>query len=179
MGYDFEIDGEVVRVHPDHARSEHGMRIDGAAHRASLAPGSEPGEALLEFDGVTERVWLASSGDVHFVHLRGRTHRVVALNALERASQEAAPTGGAEVLTAPMPGVVVRVAVEPGAVVERGDVLMTIESMKLETAITAPHDARVVEICLAAGASFDQDAALIRLEPPGAESDEVAGESSS
>jgi 3-methylcrotonyl-CoA carboxylase alpha subunit len=88
----------------------------------------------------------------------------VAINALERARQEAAPTGGAEILNAPMPGVVVRVAVDVGAEVSRGQLLMTIESMKLETAITAPHDARIAEICVSAGESFDQDAALIRLE---------------
>jgi biotin carboxyl carrier protein len=170
MGYHFEIDGLDATVHPEFGETEIGLRIDGIPYRvslASLAPlasGTERGEAILEFDGQRERVWLASRGDVHFVHLRGRTHRVVAINALERARQEAAPSGGAEILRAPMPGVVVRVAVEPGADVSRGQLLMTIESMKLETAITAPHDARIAEVCVSAGASFDQDATLIRLE---------------
>jgi len=164
MGYHFEIDGLDATVHPEFGETEIGLRIDGFPHRVSLAPGAEPGEAILELDGESERVWLASRGDVHFVHLRGRTHRVVAINALERARQEAAPTGGAEILNAPMPGVVVRVAVDVGTEVSRGQLLMTIESMKLETAITAPHDARIAEICVSAGESFDQDAALIRLE---------------
>ena len=164
MGYHFEIDGLDATVHPDYGETEIGLRINGLPHRVSLAPGTEPGEAVLEFDGQRERVWLASKGDVHFVHLRGRTHRVVAVNALERARQEAAPTGGAEILRAPMPGVVVGVAVEAGAEVAQGQLLMTIESMKLETAITAPHDARIAEVCVSAGESFDQDAALVRLE---------------
>ena len=164
MGYHFRIDGLDATVHPEFGETEIGLRIDGMVHRVSLAAGTEPGEAILDFDGTTERVWLASRGDVHFVHLRGRTHRVVAINALERARQEAAPTGGAEILIAPMPGVVVRVAVEVGAEVARGQLLLTIESMKLETAITAPHDATIAEVCVSAGESFDQDAALIRLE---------------
>jgi biotin carboxyl carrier protein len=36
--------------------------------------------------------------------------------------------------------------------------------MKLQTAIVAPHAARVAEVCLHAGASFDHGAALVRLE---------------
>lgn len=63
-----------------------------------------------------------------------------------------------------MPGVVVAVAVAEGDAVETGDLLLTLESMKLETAITAPHAAVVAEICVAAGATFDQGAALLRLE---------------
>jgi biotin carboxyl carrier protein len=64
-----------------------------------------------------------------------------------------------------MPGVVVSVAVESGATVERGALLLTIESMKLQTAITASHAARVVEVCVAAGEHFDQGSPLVRLEP--------------
>ena len=106
----------------------------------------------------------ASLGDVHYVHFRGRTHRVEAINALERAQRAAAPSGGTELLRAPMPGVVIGVAVEEGAVVEAGELLMTIESMKLETAITAPQDGLVAEVHVESGDSFDQNAALIRLE---------------
>ena len=69
----------------------------------------------------------------------------------------------AEIL-APMPGVVVDVAVAVDDLVSAGDLLMTLESMKLQTAIHAPEDARVAELYLEAGASFDQGTALVRLE---------------
>jgi len=164
MGYHFQIDGVDATVYPEFGEAEIGLLIDGVLYQASLSDGIEPGEAILELNGQHEQVWLAVNGDVHFIHLRGQTHRIVAINALERARQEAAPSGGDVILRAPMPGVVIRVAVEAGMHVSRGDLLITIESMKLETAITASRDATIEEVCVSAGASFDQDAVLIRLE---------------
>ena len=172
MGYDFEIDGTPATVHPEYGEEGIDLRIDDVAYQASLLPGGELGEAILELDGRREQIWIASKGDLHFVHLRGRAHRVVAINALERAQAAAAPSGGAEILRAPMPGVVVRVTAQAGAEVSRGELLMTIESMKLETAITAPHDALIAEVCVSEGAAFDQNATLVRLDPIGSNPDE-------
>ena len=166
MGYDFTLADEPYTIHPIHGTLGPNLRIDGRAVRAELVPGLARGEFFLEIDGRRERLFLASEGDVHFVHWRGRTHRIEAINALERARRAASAAGGAEVLRAPMPGTVVEVAVEPGEEVAAGALLMTIESMKLQTAITSPHDARVTEIFVAAGATFDQGAELVRLESP-------------
>ena len=77
--------------------------------------------------------------------------------------QAAQPTGGDQVLRAPMPGAVVEIVVSEGDSIEPGAHLMTIESMKLETAITASHAARVTEICVAPGGNFDQGDVLVRL----------------
>jgi 3-methylcrotonyl-CoA carboxylase alpha subunit len=63
-----------------------------------------------------------------------------------------------------MPGTVVEVVVLEGSTVETGALLLTIESMKLQTAITAPHPARVAEVYVLAGATFDQGDPFIRLE---------------
>ena len=164
MGYEFELNGEMLRVEPAHG-PERGLDlvIDGQRVRASLRPGQQPGQQILEIDGRREEIWIATRGDVHFVQLRGRTHRVHAINALERARQAAEPIAEAELLRAPMPGVVVEVVVLAGAEVASGQLLMTIESMKLQTPIRAPHAARVEEVCVSAGASFDEGATLVRL----------------
>ena len=165
MGYDFALGDETFIVHPVRDEGFAALSIEGRTLRTSLAAGLAPCEHFLEIGGRRERVFVASRGDVHFIHWRGRAHRVEAVNALDRARREAAPSGGEDLLRAPMPGTVVQVAVESGQAVETGALLMTIESMKLQTAITAPHACRVGEVCLSAGATFDQGAALIRLEP--------------
>ncbi len=124
----------------------------------------EAGAYWLELDGRREPVFLAARGDLHFVHLRGRTFRIHAINALERAREEAAGEGNEAFLRAPMPGTVVDIAVAVGDVVESGARLMTIESMKLETAIDASFPARIAEVFVSTGGTFDQGDPLVRLE---------------
>jgi len=166
MGYDFELENCESIVHPTQGHGGEGLMltIDGHRLRATLSPTRNTGEFILDVNGLREPVFAARDGDIHFIHFRGRTHRVEAINALERAQRDAAPSGGEELLRAPMPGVVVEVVVEPGAEVESGQLLMTIESMKLQTPIVAPHAARVAELFFQPGASFEQGARLVRLE---------------
>lgn len=170
MGYDFELEDRDARVVPSGRTS--GIRassielsIEGQSVRALLESGERPGEHFVCVEGRRERLFIATAGDVHFIHLRGRTHRVEAINALDRARALATRAGGAEEIRAPMPGVVVSIAVAEGDAVSAGALLLTIESMKLQTAITASHAARVAALCVGPGDHFDQGAALVRLEP--------------
>lgn len=54
-------------------------------------------------------------------------------------------------LLAPMPGTVVRVAVEVGASVSAGETVLVLEAMKMQHAVAAPHDGVVAEVGVAAG----------------------------
>ncbi|MCR9095449.1 MAG: biotin/lipoyl-binding protein [bacterium] len=173
MGYHFELQGETFAVHPVHRPGRGRLAIEGRDFAAELFPGLVPGEHFLEIDGRQEKIFIAVQGDLHFIHWRGRVHRVEAINALGRARRAADPSGGAEVIQAPMPGTVVEVAISPGDAVTTGQLLMTIESMKLQTAITAEADGVVGEVCVAAGDTFDQGDALVRLSSGDGEAEET------
>lgn len=67
-------------------------------------------------------------------------------------------------IRAPMPGVVVDLNCEVGDVIETGALLLTIESMKLQTEIRAPIEGQVERIAFQPGETFDRDALLITLE---------------
>ena len=58
-------------------------------------------------------------------------------------------------VSAPMPGVVASVAVASGRSVVAGDLLMTIEAMKMETALHAERDGTVAALHVAAGQSVE------------------------
>jgi acetyl-CoA/propionyl-CoA carboxylase biotin carboxyl carrier protein len=63
-----------------------------------------------------------------------------------------------------MPGSVVAVHARAGDEVARGDVLLVLESMKMELQITAPHDGRVAALHVAAGDQVPLDSVLASME---------------
>jgi acetyl-CoA/propionyl-CoA carboxylase biotin carboxyl carrier protein len=68
----------------------------------------------------------------------------------EASVREDEKLGGDAELISPMPGAVVAVSVDDGAEVEAGTVVVTVEAMKMEHALTAPVDG-VVELLVEAG----------------------------
>jgi 3-methylcrotonyl-CoA carboxylase alpha subunit len=75
------------------------------------------------------------------------------------------PTAGR--LTAPMPGRVTQLMVEPGHQVRRGEPLMIVEAMKMEHTITAPADGVVEAVRFGVGDLVEEGAELIALAAPG------------
>lgn len=70
-------------------------------------------------------------------------------------ANERAESSNADHVPAPMPGMISTLAVSEGAKVAAGDVLMTLEAMKMETTITAPKAGIVTRLPLAAGTQVD------------------------
>jgi 3-methylcrotonyl-CoA carboxylase alpha subunit len=68
-------------------------------------------------------------------------------------------------LTTPLPGVVVSVPVAVGSKVSAGDVLMVIEAMKMEHAISAPHAGTVKAIHFARGDRVPEGSELLEVAP--------------
>ncbi|MCF4165683.1 biotin/lipoyl-binding protein [Zavarzinia compransoris] len=118
----------------------------------------------VRVDDVMDRVAVAVDGNVAYVHLNGRAHRVEFREPVDRFARGGAG-GGADAIAAPMPGSVVAVNVEAGQSVAAGQVMMVIESMKLETAIKAPRDAVIETVHVSAGKTFNKGAPLIALVP--------------
>jgi 3-methylcrotonyl-CoA carboxylase alpha subunit len=72
--------------------------------------------------------------------------------------------GGEGRLTAPMPGKVTAVLVEPGTVVEKGAPLIVMEAMKMEHTIGAPVSGRVVQVLFGVGDQVQDGAQLLMME---------------
>ncbi|RHA38148.1 acetyl/propionyl/methylcrotonyl-CoA carboxylase subunit alpha [Cellulomonas rhizosphaerae] len=111
---------------------------DHAPVRASLlAPG------VVEVDGVVHRMSIASDGPVTWVGDQGSTYELRLRSRIERLADDlAARTRGARPVDpevrSPMPGTVVSIEVQTGDEVVVGQVLLTIEAMKMEHRIAAP-----------------------------------------
>ena len=67
-------------------------------------------------------------------------------------------------IAAPMPGAVTVVAVKEGQSIKKGDVLLTIEAMKMETALNAEREGKIRKIYVKTGSQIDAKDLLIEME---------------
>jgi pyruvate carboxylase len=81
-----------------------------------------------------------------------------------RAPQPKAERDNPRHLGAPMPGVITQIAVKVGDKVARGDALMTLEAMKMQTAIRAEADGTVQALSVSVGQQVDAKDLLAVIE---------------
>ena len=141
----FAIDGENVRVYA----SREGTRwtLSGALS-GELEP--DPRGATYDARGGTVTV----------------DGRIVRWNVPDPPSADAEHSAHAAAsgdVTAPMPGKIVSVAVEPGATVEQRELLVVLEAMKMEHRIEAPFAGKVKDVRVAAGALVSGGATLVTI----------------
>lgn len=74
---------------------------------------------------------------------------------------------GAALLTAPMPGTVLRIDVSAGQTVRRGDPVLVLEAMKMQNLIRAPGDGQVSEVLVTPGQTVGYGEPLVRFAAEG------------
>ena len=80
------------------------------------------------------------------------------------APKKAAPApAGANDIVCPLAAVVVAVNVKEGQQVKAGDLLVTLEAMKMNTPVNSPADGTVSKICVSAGQSVNEGEVLLSL----------------
>ena len=144
------------------------MSMDGEPIEADIStlPGSD--RQHLRMDGRSLSVF-ARRGDVGWIiELEGRLFEVVVEDERTRHIRElashVAPVETRRDLRAPMPGLIVRVEVQEGQDVEKGDSLVVMEAMKMENELKADGPGLVLSIEVEAGQAVERDAVLLKLE---------------
>ena len=79
-------------------------------------------------------------------------------------SHRPGPTQGESTVTAPMPGTVIRVDVEPGDAVRARQPLVVLEAMKMEIPVSSPFDGTVKSVHVSAGDRVAGGALIAELE---------------
>jgi acetyl/propionyl-CoA carboxylase alpha subunit len=146
----------------------HSLTIGGIEHEVWLARAGA-GHALHVADkviaaAIPDDATVAVDGDQVHIHLDGGTYTVQYTDPVARHARHGAGASD-DLIEAPMPGVVIAVHAAEGQTVARGDTLVVIESMKLETAIKAPRDGVIATVHVTVGKTFDRAAPLVALAP--------------
>ncbi|MCE8459282.1 acyl-CoA carboxylase biotin carboxyl carrier protein subunit, partial [Rhodovulum sulfidophilum] len=113
-------------------------------------------------EGALPGAVLRAGGAIHVFAGADGSFSFTPVDPLDRA---AAAGAGADVIEAPMPGLLKTLAVSEGEHVAMGQPLAVLEAMKMEHMLAAPRAGIVAEVLAAPGAQVEAGAALIRLTP--------------
>ena len=141
------VDGQPAEVHMARVGSHtvH-LLVEGRSHVVTLEP-LAGGRVRATIGGRT-------------IEVETRDARALLLERFGFAEAEAAAE---RALRAPMPGLVVRVLVEPGQAVEAGEGLVVLEAMKMENELKAPAAGTVAAIHARPGAAVGKNDLLVEL----------------
>ena len=105
--------------------------------------------------------------------LRGRSGGAARSARAGTPSETEATSSEPGVIAAPMQAIVTRICVEPGQQVCQGDLLVVLESMKMENYVHAPSDGTISEIPVGAGRTVSAGDVLVRMSTPDNSSEEA------
>jgi pyruvate carboxylase subunit B len=168
LRYLVTIDGEDFELEVDRSNGGTEVRLGDRTERADLVRiGGSPVYSLILGDSSYEISVHQRNGDLEIV-VGGQTYTARVLD--ERAMKIAAAGGGAaegaagEVVKAPMPGVVVGVAVGVGDEVSAGQGVVTLEAMKMENELKSASGGTVREVRVEVGQGVSQGEPLVVIE---------------
>jgi len=128
----------------------------------------------LEVDGIGINAYITDNHEGKLINVGGITYLVqdadaLAQIALRRSSLKELP----QVVTPPMPSVVVRIMIAEGDEVKKGQGVMVVSAMKMETTLQAPFTGKVLKINAAEGEKVMPGQVLVDIERAGEERTEV------
>ncbi|MBO9618841.1 MAG: biotin/lipoyl-binding protein [Niabella sp.] len=129
---------------------QYNIQLNDAAYPVTIFE-DQPGSYIVRYNGFDFTIW---RNDI--LH--------IAADAIAPAAAVTSKTGA---ITAPMPGKVIKVAVEEGAVVKKGDLLLIVEAMKMENNILSPLDGVIRKINVKENDKVTVNIVLVELDVSG------------
>jgi biotin carboxyl carrier protein len=119
----------------------------------------------VEYGGRNEIVYVAGAPEDRWAFWNGRVFRS---GVADRMPPDAQMLHGTvpQAIAAPMPATVLKLFVEPGSKVKKGETVLILEAMKMELPIRASRDGIVTSVRCHEGQLVQPDTVLVELAPP-------------
>jgi biotin carboxyl carrier protein len=143
--------------------------VDGVAYAVDFESVSGQPIYSLLINGHSYEAFVSATDDASTwqVLLHGALSTVAVEDEREQRLREAAggvvAAGGEYHLKAPMPGLIVAVPVAEGQAVKKGDILVILESMKMQNELKSPRDGTITRVRAKPGAGVEHNEVLIIL----------------
>jgi biotin carboxyl carrier protein len=143
------------------------ISVNGKTYQVDFESVSGQPVYSLIVDGKSHESYVQQGEDNWQVLLRGRLYPVIVEDEREKRLRAAAGAGVAESgefhLKAPMPGLVVTIPVAEGQEVKKGQVLLILESMKMQNELKSPRAGTIGRIRVKGGETVEQKQTLLSI----------------
>lgn len=165
MKYITTLDGKEYLIE---VIDEHHVSIDGRVQEVDFESVSGQPVYSLIIDGKSYESYVYETEEGWQVLTRGRQYNLTIEDEREKRLRAAAGSGVAESgeyhLKAPMPGLVVLIPIQEGDKVEKGQVILILESMKMQNELKSPKAGTVGRIRVKQGDTVEQRQALLSVQ---------------
>jgi len=148
--------------------NDHQVQLNGKVYEVNFEEISSEMIYSLIVDGNAYEVLISEDENEWQVLFRGTMYTAEVIDEREKrlrdASGELALSSGDFILQAPMPGLVVKVPVKEGKKVKKGDVLVILESMKMQNELKSPHKGTITEVNVKKGDRVEKREVMVVLE---------------
>ncbi len=167
MKYIATVNGQEIEVD---ILDEHRVAVNGEEYEVDMvAMSNQPLYSLLANERSFEGYVYEVNGQWQ-VLLGGTLYEVVVedeqIKRLRKAGGGRREAKGPFLLKAPMPGLVVKVPVQEGQEVQKGDVLVVLESMKMQNELKSPKAGKVEKVKVEAGQAVEQGEVMVVVAAP-------------
>lgn len=162
MNYITTINGVEYRVE---ILDEHHIRFNGQVYQVDFDAIHEQPVFSLLIDGKSYEAYVYPTDNTWQVLLSGRSYQALVEDEREKRLKVASGSSVGERaefhLKAPMPGLAISVVVHEGQQVEKGDLLLILESMKMQNELKAPRAGTISRLRVKVGDSVEQHQTLM------------------
>lgn len=162
MKYITTVDGQEYLVE---VMDDGRISVNGTIYQVSFESVSDEPLYSILIDGFSYEAFVQPDEELWQVLLRGSQYAVKVEDEREKRLRAAAGSSQAVsdeyILKAPMPGLVVSVPVGEGDLVGKGDVLVILESMKMQNELRAPIQGQVLRVRAQIGNSVERGQVLL------------------
>ena len=175
MEYKLKINDETVSVDVENNADDAIHAVMGEKPFDVKYAAIDPHRIHLKVNGQGVNAYVADGKDGKWIAIRGKTYFVQDADVQEQtATRKKNGSAGPTEVTPPMPAVVIAVSVAEGDAVKKGQAVVIVSAMKMETTLAAPFDGTVKKVNVAEGDKVMPGDILVDIERTGADNQEAA-----
>lgn len=167
MSFEFKLNEKTQGYHVSPIGKKSFYLIEGGQKHLVEVIENEAHYVHLKFDDTESKIYLSQDPNDEFdLNWNGQVFHIEDYGILKQTdffeSNHDASSHGT--LKSPMPGKVIKLMVEQGQKVKKGETLLIVEAMKMENNILSPRDGKIESVFTQAGEMVDGNKILVKLE---------------